>query len=143
MPSLPFQQRLIKPVMTGTKPGTVRQLRQRNPIKVGDQLYIFSGYRTKQCKRHGWHICKAVYPIEINCKRKTISLAGIELVPIIRHWFAATDIQGSETEFFEFFKKMNYKRPLVWIVWDSEVVTMVNQWLLSQRAPRLDFTDLN
>lgn len=104
MPALPFQPSLIDAVMRGTKPGTVRQVRQRHPIKPGDTLHLFTGMRTPKCKRHGEHTCVKVYPIAIDCIQKKIWLDGVELIPIIRHWFACTDIQGSEQDFFDFFE---------------------------------------
>jgi hypothetical protein len=115
--------------MRGDKPGTVRQINQHRPVRSGDDLYIFTGMRTKNCKRHGSHYCQKVYPIKIDWENKIITLDGVILIPIIRHWFATTDIQGSEQDFFDFFQKMKYKKPLVWIVWDHQTVEMIDQWL--------------
>lgn len=134
MPALSFQPRLIKAVMNGTKPGTIRQLRKSNLIKPGDVIYIFTGMRTKQCKRHGEHVCAKVYPIAVDWAQKIISIDGVVLIPIVRHWFACTDIQGTEDEFFEFFRKMNYKQPLVYICWNSNVADMIKEWLTTEAA---------
>jgi len=134
MPSIGFQPRLVPSVMRGDKPGTVRQINNKRPVRSGDNLYIFTGMRTKKCKRHGIHYCQKVYPIKINWLTKTIWLDGIELIPIVRHWFATTDIQGSEQDFFDFFEKMKYQKPLVWIVWDIDTVNMIDECLISQRG---------
>lgn len=133
MPSLPFQKTLVNAVIFGRKPGTVRQLRKRNPITPGDKLYIFTGMRTPKCKRHGHHICVGIFDIQIDTKQRMIVIDGVPLIPIIRHWFATTDIQGTENDFFDFFEKMNYQRPLVYICWNHEVYEMLLHWLSSER----------
>jgi hypothetical protein len=120
-------------VIRGDKPGTVRQINSKRPVRSGDNLYIFTGMRTKKCKRHGSHYCQKVYPIKIDWKTKTITLDGVQLIPIVRHWFATTDIQGSEQDFFDFFEKMKYQKPLVWIVWDIDTAMKVDEWLKSER----------
>lgn len=132
MPALPFQKNLRAPIRKGTKPGTVRQVRLKNPIKVGDTLYLYTGMRTKQCKKFGERICKAVYPISIDCIQKKIWIDGIELYPIIRKYFTERDINGTEQQFFDFFNKQKYARPLVWIVWEQSEVYMWDEWLNNQ-----------
>jgi hypothetical protein len=129
MPSLPFQPRLKPAILNGSKPGTVRQVRLKNPIKPGDTLYHFTGMRTKKCKKFNTNKCVAVFDIKIDGIKKTIAIEGVNLVPIIRHWFAVTDIAGTEAEFFAFFEKQNYARPLVWIVWDEKAANDMIDWI--------------
>ena len=129
MPALPFQPKLKPAILSGTKPGTVRQVRVKNPIKIGDTLYHFTGMRTKKCKKFHTNTCVWVFNIQIDCIQKKIAIEGINLVPIIRHWFAVTDIAGTEAEFFAFFEKQHPTRPLVWIVWDAAVAGDMVRWL--------------
>jgi hypothetical protein len=49
MPSLNFQTQFVRLIESGKKRQTIRPLR-KNPIKVGDKLYLFTGLRTKDCK---------------------------------------------------------------------------------------------
>lgn len=134
MPSVSFQQKLINAVMSGKKPFTVRQINAKRPVKAGDTLYIFSGMRTKQCRKHGEHVCYGVLPITIDYAKKEIAIDGVTLIPILRHWFATTDIQGSEQDFFDFFEKMKYKNPLVLIVYNKNTYDMLTEWLRDQRT---------
>lgn len=50
MPSLNFQKQFVPLIESGQKRQTIRPVR-KNPIKVGDTLYLFTGLRTKGCKR--------------------------------------------------------------------------------------------
>lgn len=50
MPSLNFQNQFVKLIESGKKRQTIRPVR-KNPIKVGDKLYLFTGLRTKKCRR--------------------------------------------------------------------------------------------
>lgn len=129
MPALPFQPKLKPAILNGTKPGTVRQVRLKNPIKPGDTLYHFTGMRTKKCKKFHTNKCVAVFDIHIDCIHRSITIEGVKLVPIVAHWFAVTDIAGTEAEFFEFFEKQIYQRPLVWIVWDKTTAIEMLRWL--------------
>lgn len=81
MPSLNFQKQFVPLIESGEKRQTIR-LKRKNPIKVGDNLYLFTGLRTKNCKniitpysrpynsrKTGKHseyvICKSVEKIKI------------------------------------------------------------------------------
>jgi hypothetical protein len=76
MPSLSFQQQFVPGIYamlskdyasrTKVKPKTttIRAMRKR-PFKKGDRLFLFSGLRTKQCKRLGEAICKKIEMIGI------------------------------------------------------------------------------
>lgn len=50
MPSLNFQKQFVALIESGAKRQTIRPVRKRTPIKVGDNLYLFTGLRTKNCK---------------------------------------------------------------------------------------------
>lgn len=134
MPDISFQPRLIEAVMNGAKPGTVRQLR-KHPIKPGDRICIVTGQRTKKYKRHGFRTCVKVYPIAIDCIQKKIWIDGVELIPIIKHWFCITDIQGPQQLFWDFFDAQRYQRPLVYICFDGQTQIELDEWLTSNKQP--------
>jgi hypothetical protein len=133
MLNLPFKNYLIQSVVTNVKPGTVRQVRKVRPIKAGDVVCCVTGMRSKKFKRHTVKNIEKVYPIKIDCIQKKIWIDGVEMVPIIRRYFATKDINGTEQQFFDFFKKQKYTRPLVWICWDAKEVDMWDEWLKSNQ----------
>lgn len=81
MPSLNFQERFAALIESGQKCQTIRPVR-KNPIRAGNNLYLFTGLRTRNCnniitpvskpynsRKTGKHseyvICKSVGKIEI------------------------------------------------------------------------------
>lgn len=50
MPSLNFKKQFAPLVESGIKRQTIRALRKQ-PIKVGDDLHLFTGMRTNACRR--------------------------------------------------------------------------------------------
>ena len=67
MPLLGFQKQFVALVESGAKKQTIRAKRRdgRNP-KVGDKLYLYSGLRTKGCRKLGEAICTSVQEITLN-----------------------------------------------------------------------------
>lgn len=65
MPALNFMQRLAPLVESGEKTHTIRQVRKR-PICVGDRLYLYTGMRTKACRKLGEATCIRIQKIAIN-----------------------------------------------------------------------------
>ena len=49
MPSLNFKKEFVDLITSGKKRQTIRPKR-KNPIKVGDKLYLFTGQRTSKCR---------------------------------------------------------------------------------------------
>jgi len=64
MPAYNFKSRFAGSVESGEKAQTIRPMR-KHPTKVGDTLYLFTGMRTKQCRRLRECTCISVEPIEI------------------------------------------------------------------------------
>ena len=90
---------------------TIRAMRKHS-IKVGDTLYLYTGARTKNCKKLGEVKCKAVYTIVINCNDYTIEykdeisymkISNSNLEALLR--FANADGFKTHEELFKFFKK--------------------------------------
>jgi len=67
MPTINFKKQFISLIESGKKKQTIRLLRKRK-IKVGDPLYLYTGQRTKYCRKIREVICKSVDEIKINYK---------------------------------------------------------------------------
>ena len=114
MPSLNFKKRFAGMVEEGLKPEkertgrikgqTIRAFRKdcRNP-RIGDTLYLFTGMRTKSCRRLGQTVCKSVKQITVD--QYGINVAGRWLGPIARDNLAVADGFSCFTEMREFFEK--------------------------------------
>ena len=64
MPALSFKKQFATMVESGKKHQTIRKTRKR-PIKGGDKLYLYTGMRTKSCRKLGEAVCKSAENIEI------------------------------------------------------------------------------
>lgn len=64
MPALNFQARFAPFVESGEKRQTIRAHRT-HPIYVGDHLYLYTGMRTKQCRKLGEAVCTEIVPVKI------------------------------------------------------------------------------
>ena len=64
MPALNFKTQFAPLVESGKKKQTIRQVR-KHPIKVGDTLYLYTGMRTKQCRKLREVICTKISEITI------------------------------------------------------------------------------
>jgi len=64
MPALNFQKQFAEAVKNGYKRQTIRSPR-KNPIKIDDTLYLYTGMRTKNCEKLKEVTCSAIYDIKI------------------------------------------------------------------------------
>ena len=64
MPALNFQARFADDVESGVKPQSIRAWRKR-PFKLNDRVYLYTGMRTKACRKLGESDCIAVEPVTI------------------------------------------------------------------------------
>ncbi len=111
MPALNFQQQFAPLVESGEKRQTVRAYRKdgRNP-KVGDRLYLYTGLRTKQCRKLGEAIAKSVEVIGIDEPMFCEDESPIEIVPLVllpreAHDLAIRDGFSDLDEMLSFFDK--------------------------------------
>jgi len=74
MPLLNFQKQFADDVECGKKNQTIRKTRKR-PIKAGDNLYLYTGLRTKKARELKETICKTVEDIIIT-EDKDIIISG-------------------------------------------------------------------
>lgn len=68
MPALNFQKQFADDVESGLKRQTIRLVR-KHPIIKGNTLFLYTGQRTKYCKKLGETVCKSVeqFVIESSC----------------------------------------------------------------------------
>lgn len=79
MAALNFHARFAPLVESGKKKNTIRRTRRAKP---GDILYLYTGQRTKACRKLGEGICTDVTEVTIN-----------------RHWFVERRMDGVLTSF--------------------------------------------
>jgi len=65
MPALNFQKQFTDAVESGKKCQTIRAYRKVRDPKVGDTLYLYTGMRTKQCRKLGEVECTSVEHVKI------------------------------------------------------------------------------
>jgi hypothetical protein len=66
VPALNFQSRFAPLILAGTKRSTIRRRRKdRRDPKPGQTLYLFTGMRTKSCRRLLETRCERVRPINL------------------------------------------------------------------------------
>ena len=71
MPALNFQARFAPLVESGEKRQTIRAYRKDDrDAQAGDTLYLYTGMRTKACRKLGEARCKGVTPVAINRSEK-------------------------------------------------------------------------
>jgi hypothetical protein len=104
MPLLNFKKQFVQKILSGKKKQTIRAMRKR-PFRVGDRLYLYTGCRTKQCKKLGEAVCTKVDRIEIPeeiCKTKINDIipCGVDIIEMA-HKDGFDHIQL----FIDFFKK--------------------------------------
>ncbi len=98
MPALSFKKTAVPLIRKGIKTRTCRRKR-KNPIKAGDELQLYVGMRTAQCKRIGTGRCRKVQDVEID--RKRLRLDGRVQGFDRREIFAHEEGCGSWDEFVD------------------------------------------
>ena len=105
MPALNFQKQFVPMIEDGSKYHTIRRKRKKNPIKVGDVLYLYTGMRTKQCRLIKDVHCSSVVPVVIYPKLGRVVLDGKMLALDDVLWFAVRDGFANQMDFFKFFER--------------------------------------
>lgn len=96
MPAYNFKERFASAVEQGIKRSTIRP-RRRNPSRPGDPLYMYTGMRTRACRKLTTATCRQVRPIIIGSDQ--VWLDGEQLsVEQIRQL-------AQVAEFFDFFRQ--------------------------------------
>ena len=106
MSALNFKARFVPMIESGEKHQTIRALRLdgRNP-KKGDTLYLYTGMRTKNCRKLKEVVCKSVEQITIE-ECSTIIFVGVAPLTI-NQMIKMSKSDGFETlyDFVDFFRK--------------------------------------
>lgn len=71
-----FKARFAAPILSGTKRQTVRADRKRH-ARQGEELQLYTGMRTKQCRLIGRATCRSVLPIAFNFKAGRVTVEGL------------------------------------------------------------------
>lgn len=102
MPALNFQPRFADLVESGHKTQTIRKTLRG---KVGDTVYLYTGQRTKNCRKLGEGRIVLIQAIKI---RRQGVYFGNTLLPGKEHdELAAADGFSSCTEMFDWFEKQH------------------------------------
>lgn len=114
MPAYNFKECFADDVQSGKKRQTVRAVRKRE-TKSGDPLYLYTGMRTKRCRKLLTTTCREIKSIEIG--RNGIRLGGT----FFRRWsepvweFARADGFGDAGEMIQWFNTV-YGLPFFGVV---------------------------
>ncbi len=104
MPALNFLKIHVPKVEAKIKRCTIRKKRKdgRDP-KAGQTLFLYTGMRSKSCRKLGEEVCISSEPIQID--GDNIVVAGQKLTPTEEHELAIADGFFYVTCFREFFWK--------------------------------------
>lgn len=100
MPAYNFKSQFAEVVASGTKSCTIRPKR-KHPTKPGDQLKLYSGMRTKQCRLLREATCTSVQSVRISANG--IELDGVKMAASDELALAQADGFTSVAEMLSFF----------------------------------------
>lgn len=72
MPTLNFQETFVEPIRSRTKKHTIRARGVRT-YKVGDKLVLYTGQRTKSCKKISVESVVAIYDVQMFLAEDSVS----------------------------------------------------------------------
>ena len=101
-----FKQRFAAPIRERIKIHTMRNDRKRH-ARIGEELQLYTGMRTKQCRLIGIATCADVQPVRLDLRRPLVAIGNRE--PIRKthdlHRFAISDGFDSLAELLEFWEE--------------------------------------
>ncbi|AFY39879.1 hypothetical protein Lepto7376_3703 [[Leptolyngbya] sp. PCC 7376] len=105
MPALNFQKQFVPLIESGKKRQTIRC--RKRPIKVGDLLYLYTGQRTKNCRKIAESICLETQHFDFRMSRSAsapIIHVNHSIINILQfHKLAIADGFKKRSEFCDFF----------------------------------------
>lgn len=104
MPAYNFKAQFVEPIRFGDKTTTIRPPRSKRPTRVGDLLHLYTGMRTKQCRRIGVYRCEKIEPVTIYPDENYMTICGLACTSRAIADIAHTDGFVSVKAFFQFFK---------------------------------------
>jgi hypothetical protein len=70
-----FKEQFVAPILAGTKCQTIRADRKRH-ARAGDELQLYTGMRTKQCRLIGRATCLGAVPARLNFASNCVEIGG-------------------------------------------------------------------
>ncbi len=70
-----FKQRFAQPILDGMKLHTIRADRQRH-ARPGEEMQLYTGMRTRQCRLIARVICTEILPILIDLSEQEVIISG-------------------------------------------------------------------
>ena len=130
MPALNFSPQFADAVESGEKTQTIRRHRKK-PIVAGDTLYLYTGQRTKNCRKLGEVVCRSVQDIAIG--EVVISVDGLPLDYDRRSLLIERDGFDLDMSFRAWFRD-HYGLPFhgQLIVWDKPEQAKLNTYRCGQ-----------
>jgi hypothetical protein len=113
MTALNFKAQFAPLVESGQKRQTIRRAGRSKPPTVGEELQLYTGQRTKQCRLLGTGICIHVQPCVIKPEAKKVLFSGEyswdwrEAQSNEIYYLAHADGFVSTKDFFNFFAESN------------------------------------
>lgn len=113
MPALNFKKQFAPMVINGSKTHTIRAYRKdgRNP-KEGDMLYLYTGMRTKGCKKLKEVVCTEIKMVDIE-ENGNVIVDGFELTHSMcvhlaqKDGFVDTVDRRCDQLFIDFFRQVH------------------------------------
>lgn len=91
MPQINFKKEFVPKILAGEKPFTLRALRKDgHDAQMGQKLYMFTGLRSKQCKKFAEKPCMFAVTIKLGWHSIFIPIMG-SLGPYRREVFSKFD----------------------------------------------------
>jgi len=122
MPALNFSKQFADAVASGKKTQTIRKHRKDRPIKAGDTLYLYTGMRTKDCRKLEEVICTRISHIVLTEQDISLgnTLGGVFCSKSECRAFARDDGFDSLDDFRAWFRD-HYSLPFYGVVigWDK------------------------
>lgn len=85
-----FQPQFIRPILLGTKPQTIRKDRLGNGrhARIGDELQLYRGMRTRHCRLIARATCEMVRPVKIELPDNVVSIVNGNTETFLSGWDA-------------------------------------------------------
>ena len=122
MPALSFKKEFAKMIEQGEKTQTLR-LPRKIPIKFKDKLYLYTGQRTKQCRKLGEGIVNEMpftIGMHLNLEPPKIGCSAFDVHRIEN--LSQRDGFKNDYEMFSWFQKQYGKKPMTFNVIRWEVI---------------------
>lgn len=104
-----FAPRFAEPIRSGDKTHTVRRNAKRRHARIGESLQLYTGMRTKACRKilNDDPVCTYAAPIRIQLDQLRIESISIQGVEVDTEEFAVSDGFRDAAEMHAFFLNMH------------------------------------